>query len=506
MKKIIPICIVGILMCTAFGAAALTNDEQIKDNEDQGNRSFTHSVFAEFGTTSTCGYCPYAHMALKNIYYGQWYPFYFISFPTNKNTHAATRMSEYNLYGVPDTFFDGGYRINYGAYTNVQQMMSWYNTSINQCGARAVPNIDTTLNVNWLGDATMDIQVSVQNMDNALYNGRLRVYVTEVESTMGWKDAQNHPYTFPFLDYAFNQVITIDPSGTWSNSVTWNGNNYNDGYGHSFGSIQNGNIMVIATVFNATGHSAYSDPPDNAHPFTAYYVDDCTGFFVGSSGPNPPSNPHPVNGATGVDLDADMSWTGGGSPGLTITYDVYFGTTSTPLKVSSNQSGTTYNPGTMEYSTMYYWKIVAWDQNGNSSEGPLWHFTTVANPNNPPDTPTITGPSSGKPGSTYKYTISATDPESDPIEAYIDWGDGTNSGWIGPYTSGVDFYVNHVWSEKGTYTVQVKVRDSHGAESGWATLDVTMPTSYSIISTPFLHWLFEQFPHAFPMLRHLLGM
>ncbi|MFH1101673.1 MAG: PKD domain-containing protein, partial [Methanobacteriota archaeon] len=200
-----------------------------------------------------------------------------------------------------------------------------------------------------------------------------------------------------------------------------------------------------------------------------------------------------------------VSWTGGGSPGLTITYDVYFGTASSPPKVSSNQSGTTYNPGTLDYETMYYWKIVAWDQSGNSKEGPIWHFTTLNNPNEPPNTPTITGPDSGKPGSTYKYTITGTDPDDTEIYGYIDWGDSTTTGWVGPYNSGEAFSVTHSWGEKGTYNVSVKVKDEHGAESDWATLEVTMPTSFGI-TNPFLHWLFEQFPNAFPILRYLFGV
>jgi hypothetical protein len=273
--------------------------------------------------------------------------------------------------------------------------------------------------------------------------------------------------------------------------------------GQTFGTIQYGNIAVIAAVFNNTMHQGYSDPPSGG-PFNAYWVDEAAGFLVADTGPNTPSSPHPSNGATNVDLNADMSWTGGGSPGLTITYDVYFGTASSPPKVASNQSATTYNPGTLSYSTKYYWKIVAWDQSGHSKAGPIWYFTTLNNPNAPPNLPTISGPNKGEPGKIYKYTVTATDPDQDPVYGYIDWNDSTTTEWVGPYNSGEAFFVTHSWAEKGTYTVKVKVRDEHGAESDWATLDVKMPTSFDI-ANPFLHWLFERFPNAFPILRHLLG-
>jgi hypothetical protein len=59
-----------------------------------------------------------------------------------------------------------------------------------------------------------------------------------------------------------------------------------------------------------------------------------------------------------------------------VTYDVFFGTTLTPIKVSGNQSGVTYDPGTMDYEVTYYWKISAWDEHGLKTAGPLWNFTT----------------------------------------------------------------------------------------------------------------------------------
>ena len=179
----------------------------------------------------------------------------------DKNTHAAARLTEFNLAGYPTVYFDGGYKVDVGSYDNWPQQMSWYNQSIISSGARTVPNIWTTLNVSWLGNAAMDIQVSVQNNGTAPYAGHIRAFVTEVESSMGWIDTQGKKYTFPFLDYAFNEEITVAPSSTWSDSITWDGHNYNDGYGHTFGTIQYGNIMVIAAVYNETGHTAYSNPP-----------------------------------------------------------------------------------------------------------------------------------------------------------------------------------------------------------------------------------------------------
>jgi hypothetical protein len=98
-----------------------------------------------------------------------------------------------------------------------------------------------------------------------------------------------------------------------------------------------------------------------------------------NNSPNTPFNPSPANHATGVPIDADLSWTGGDpDAGDSVTYDVYFDTTDATTLVVSGQSSTTYSPpGILNYNTTYYWKVVAQDNHGATTSGPLWDFTTV---------------------------------------------------------------------------------------------------------------------------------
>lgn len=113
--------------------------------------------------------------------------------------------------------------------------------------------------------------------------------------------------------------------------------------------------------------------------------------------------------------------------------------------------------------------------------------------NNPPNRPSISGPNNGKSGESYSYVISATDPDGDDLSYFIDWGDGSNSGWMGPNPSGDEITVTHTWSFSGTYTIKVKAKDTDGSESNWATLEVTMPKNkayYFSISK----WLQAHFP------------
>ena len=87
--------------------------------------------------------------------------------------------------------------------------------------------------------------------------------------------------------------------------------------------------------------------------------------------------------------------------------------------------------------------------------------------NNPPVTPTApAGPASGKVGVSYSFTASTTDPEGDNISYMFDWGDGNNSGWLGPFASGAIATGTYTWNAVGTYNITVKAKDTIGAESG----------------------------------------
>lgn len=117
--------------------------------------------------------------------------------------------------------------------------------------------------------------------------------------------------------------------------------------------------------------------------------------------------------------------------------------------------------------------------------GALWGNPNLAMEtvfyNKAPETPdTPDGPSYGVEEIEYSFSAQTTDPEGDQIFYMFDWGDGTDSGWLGPYDSGTSVESSHTWMEPGEYSVRAMAMDNNSHESSWSD-----PLNISIVSGPF---------------------
>ena len=121
------------------------------------------------------------------------------------------------------------------------------------------------------------------------------------------------------------------------------------------------------------------------------YVDhmyiEATGTPPANGPPHAPSNPHPLDGATGTSVNADLSWSGGDPNAIdTVYYEVYLSTANPPAyhgttpAYPATQTGITYDPGMLSGGATYFWQIVAFDNRGDSTAGPVWSFATGAAP------------------------------------------------------------------------------------------------------------------------------
>lgn len=224
--------------------------------------------------------------------------------------------------------------------------------------------------------------------------------------------------------------------------------------------------------------------------------------------PNEPTAPSPVDGALEVSADSlELSWECDDPDGDSLRFDVYLGSSLGSMnRVSQNQSGFSYTTSSLNYLTIYYWKVVAYDPDGLGTSSPIWQFTTMELENDPPVRPTVSGPAEGRINQPLQYSIFSSDIDGDAIYYYVEWGDGSIETWIGPYASGDDVVVSHIYTAQGTYAIRVRARDIHGAVSEWKTLSVV--TAY-VPDNPWLDmmvgWLHE-LAVRFPIFDWLLSL
>jgi VCBS repeat-containing protein len=221
--------------------------------------------------------------------------------------------------------------------------------------------------------------------------------------------------------------------------------------------------------------------------------------------PNVPSDPVPALGSTSVGINSNLRWTGGDPDDDPVTYDLYFGTTTPPPLIDQNLTSNAYEPGTLNYSTTYYWKIISFDQFDTKTEGPIWYFSTEENTNKNPLRPTVTGIQGiHVPNVEYDYDIVTTDPDGDDILYYIDWGDGSHEDWFGPFESGDNITKKHSWPEvTRLYEIKVKAKDIYNAESIWASLFVFVLNSRSVSSSILIRFIVRLLDR-FPILQKIL--
>lgn len=193
--------------------------------------------------------------------------------------------------------------------------------------------------------------------------------------------------------------------------------------------------------------------------------------IVENSPPNLPSHLSPLNHAIEQPLIVILSWVGG-DPDIddTVTYDLYFGTDSTPDEgelVSRRQSTTNYTTYTLSPNVQYYWKIVAKDSHGDSREGTIWDFRTQSS-NSPPYTPSNPSPSHLATSIPLNITLSwiGRDPDANDMVTYdVYFGTASTLGERDLVSRGQSrtSYTTGTLNTNTQYYWKIMVRDNHGA-------------------------------------------
>jgi outer membrane protein assembly factor BamB len=148
-------------------------------------------------------------------------------------------------------------------------------------------------------------------------------------------------------------------------------------------------------------------------------------------------------------------------------------------------------------------RVYVGSENPGMSPRGYLHAFGILDPD-APTAPTIIGRIRGTIEKSYDYIFRSTSSLGNDVFYQIDWGDGSLTDWLGPYDSGESMVMNHSWSDKGTYTIKARAKDIDNLWGPWGELKITMPFSYEP-QVPFIQWLLECFPNAFPFLRQIIG-
>ncbi len=339
-------------------------------------------------------------------------------------------------------------------------------------------------------------------IEGSQYDGYLRIYVVEIYSR--WKMENRQHYHNALFDFAYNSEISIRYLETYQDTINWQGD------------IEEDNVIVMAAVFNSDSIINYADPP-SGRPFNAHLVDAAAGATPGTSNSNI--------------VNDDFT--------RTVFCEKGTATWCPSCPVMARELNDVYESG--EYPFYYvsmvvdesseadhrmndfslYWLPTAFYDGGKEvvvgggygeeyhagliescgqrdvheldltisvewiSEGEMDITISIINnealENNPPEKPSINGPSTGNKDTEYEYTFSTSDPDGDDVFYYIDWGDNSSNEWLGSFKSGEEVKSSHIWDEDGEYIIRIKSKDMDNAESDWETLEVTMPKNKSTV-------------------------
>jgi len=116
------------------------------------------------------------------------------------------------------------------------------------------------------------------------------------------------------------------------------------------------------------------------------------------------------------------------------------------------------------------------------------------------------GSSSGRIIEDYEYSCVGTEPDGQEIYYLFNWGDGYDSGWLGPFNSGESCIATYFWSDQGDYEIRVKIKDVHGGESDWSDpLSVSMPKNMVLKNFVLLRFI-DRLVECFPFLNYVMNI
>jgi len=326
----------------------------------------------------------------------------------------------------------------------------------------------------WRADGSNSDREKIKTQ--IIENGPVVAHLKATDSFMVWGSVDHSPNSY-FRNYlptfAINHVIIIvgwkdsvlvPKGGYWICKNSWGtGWGYDGFFNLVYGSLNIEKYWIISPDYNP---DSYDWPPivETGGSYGGYLDQEIT-FDASES--------------IGVEGEInDYSWN--------------FGDDATANGVTTSHSYSELG----KYTVML--NLTDSENNKASGQTYVWIQETNVEPNKP----TITGQTPGHVGVYYKYIVSSNDPEGNDLWYFVDWGDGTDSGWLGPYPSDEEVIVRHYWNKKGSYNIQVKSKDVFNDESEIAEFPVTMPLDKISLKLLFFRFL-EKIINTFPFLQYI---
>jgi len=212
--------------------------------------------------------------------------------------------------------------------------------------------------------------------------------------------------------------------------------------------------MVVDHTF--VQWSTDPDPINNPEQTTDDY-DEHAGDYLGGTGWDNANN----GGTNGVKYSENISLS---APG-----DYYFVVTAQVDQAYTNvlrpdiYGEDPYLRLLKERTNGFYYEELDGSDGWETINGQEWWYSPIIHvtvPGEAPEKPEKpSGTEKGNAGVEYSYCTTTTDSDNDQVYYWFDWGNGNNSGWVGPFNSGDTACVNYTWIQKGTYQVKVKAKD-----------------------------------------------
>jgi len=261
----------------------------------------------------------------------------------------------------------------------------------------------------------------------------------------------------------------------------------------------NPNISVeeIKEIIYQTAYDLGSPGEDNDYGWGM--VDAYEAVLLTNQHPDTPVIDGPTNG--NADASYDFTFKSVDPEGDDVYYWIDWGDGTSSEWIGPYNAGeeiivnhTWNNPDTYEI------RAKAKDDNGESD----WsepHIISIVN--QPPEKPTITGPTTGKVGVPLEFSVVTTDPEGHDIYYRFVWGDGSYMDYTGPYASGEEATFSHTWTSPGDYNVIVKAQDHLGAKSPQNNLQLSITKNKAVTNSVLIQFL-EKLMDLFPLFEQIL--